>query len=99
MRKYFSHGMSTIDFMVILFILVATVLVYAQFDNPFGSFFKMMGITFLFLLPLWLYNDYRDKMDLMKLYKKGMVEEQHYINQVGEKFYRKHHGELPDRKK
>ncbi len=93
------RGMSTIDLLVIL-ILCAVVGVGAMWSiNKVGMSTALKGMGVLMLLslvihiPLWIHSDRQEKIHLKQLYEKGMVDKEHYRNTVGEKFYRKHHGD------
>ena len=96
-----NEGMSTLDLLLVLVMFVIVGVAFVTYAIEYGfmktmlSYVVMLLLIYLLLAPLWIYNDRKDKQRLKGLYERGMVEESHYRNLVGEKFYQKHHADTP----
>ena len=85
--------MSVIDLTVILAMLaIVAVLVYLN-DIPFKAIALGWIGCIALLMPLWLYNDHKDRMKLKQRYESGELEKDAYLYQVGKRFYNRHHGD------
>lgn len=88
-----QKAMSVIDLMVILTILaIAALFVYLN-DIPFKAIALGWIGCIALLMPLWLYNDHKDRMKLKQQYESGKLEKDSYLYQVGKRFYKRHHGD------
>lgn len=99
--KKCNRGMSSIDLVVIVGMLVVAAAGFTWYAYKYGFSKTVMGytlffiLTFLILLPLWLYNDWKGKLHLKELFEKDMIDKDYYRQLVGEKFYQKNHGDDP----
>ncbi len=90
-RKRYQ-AMSVIDLTVVLVMLaVVAALVYFN-DIPFKAIALGWIGCIALLMPLWLYNDHKDRMKLKQRYESGELEKDSYLYQVGKRFYNRHHG-------
>ena len=93
MLRKFQTAMSVIDLMVILTVLaIAAVLVYLN-DIPFKAIVLGWIGCIALLMPLWLYNDHKDRMKLKQRFESGDLDRDSYLYQVGKRFYKRHHGD------
>lgn len=96
-KKSNHLGMSTIDLMVVsvICILGGSSIYWAVDKFGFKQAGKYMGMVFAAQMLLIFISTRGYKKDLKKSYLKGHIEKQHYIDQVGKRFFKKHH---PDEK-
>ncbi len=93
MSRKCQKAMSVIDLTVILAMLaIVAVLVYLN-DIPFKAIALGWIGCIALLMPLWLYNDHKDRMKLKQRYESGELEKDSYLYQVGKRFYNRHHGD------
>ena len=86
-----QKAMSAIDLAVILTILaIAALFVYLN-DVPFMAIALAWIGCIALLMPLWLYNDHKNRMQLKQQYDAGKLEKDSYLYQVGKRFYKRHH--------
>jgi hypothetical protein len=91
--------MSVIDLVVALVLVGIGVAIFFWHASQNGlgrtgmAYGALVVVVLLGLVPLWLYNDRKAKLDLKDSYERGGIDPDYYRQQVGERFWQKHHGE------
>ena len=97
-----GRGMSRLDLLaiVVMFAIVGGGLVWGISKAGSDSLLRL-GTVFLVatavMVPIWIRGDRKEKHQLRhqlrELYLRGAVEKQQYIEEVGEAYYRRYHGD------